>query len=411
MSIARLTGQRVLVTGATGFLGTRLCERLTLDVGAYVTGLVRSYAKCARLARLPVTLAKGDVRDREAVRRAVAECDVVLHCAYGSSGTKTERRETTVEGTRHVLDAAHEAGARVVHVSTVAVYGQAAPRELDESAPRVPSGSSYGETKLLAENLALAFAADGRAAVTVAQPTVIYGPHAPVWTEAVLAKMRSGRVVLLEGEEGLCNAVYVDDVVDGLLRAATRDEALGEAILLSGPEPVTWRRFYQAYESMLGGRRTISLSVDAARELARPRPRSWALMELMQVLRDAPEVRRRLADTREGRLAARLVRPLRDQLRRRGTKEANTRKREWRPQREAWEQGSKQLPIHPLSPFEIDFYRQAMRVQTGKASSLLGYRPAFSLDHGMRLTEQWARWSNLLGHVATEPLENVGEAP
>jgi len=64
--------------------------------------------------------------------------------------------------------------------------------------------------------------------------------------------LRSGLVVLVNGGDGLCNAVYVDDVVQAMLLAATAKEGAGERFLVSGPRPVTWREFYGAYEAMLG---------------------------------------------------------------------------------------------------------------------------------------------------------------
>lgn len=390
--MSALEGTRVLVTGATGFIGGRLVERLVLAEGASVRALVSGYSRCARIARFPVELARADLLDRYAVEEAAAGCRVIFHCAYGSRGGAEERRRVNVEGTANVLAAAAAAGARVVHLSTQMVYGIVGEGEIDETMPRRPSGSSYADSKLEAEQRALRAAADGLP-VTVLQPTAVYGPNAPVWTVGILERLQAGRVPLIADGEGICNAVYVDDVVEGMVLAAVKEEALGEAFLLSAAQPVTWRQFYGAYEEMVGFPATVPVSREEALASGGGGRAPSLLRELPAVLLQEPEVRRRLGRTVEGRFLAGLARRI---LRQGGRRPPATpeldRLRRLRRVEEA--------PLQQLARRDVEFFASKSRVRIEKARGLLGYAPVFDLEEGMRLTEGWARWAGLLPREA-----------
>lgn len=390
-----LAGKRVLVTGATGFIGGRLAERLVLEHGAEVVALVRNFGSAYRLARFPVTFASGDVTDRQALAAAARGCDLVFHCAYGTTGSQRRRAWVNKEGTRRVLEAARAAGVgRVVNLSTLMVYGQTADGDLDETAPRRRFGNHYSDSKLAAEEIALGFSRSGGVPVTVLQPTAVYGPWGGVWTEAVLAALKSGRQILVNGGDGLANAVYVDDLVSAMLLAAVVDGAVGEAFLVSGEEPVTWRDFYGRFERMLGSeRRTVDMTVEEALASYRQwkRERSRLVGEGLAVFKTDRQFRERMMATREMvwlRDLASAVLPERWQT---GIK-ARISGSGGRPPAPA----SRELPIHPLTPQMIGFFRAKTRVRIDKARRILGYRPAFDFEAGMGITEEWARWANLL---------------
>ena len=396
-----LAGRRVLVTGGTGFIGGRVVEKLVLEHGARVRVLASSYARTARVARFDVDLVLGDVADQAIVRRAAEGCDVIVHCAYGSRGPDREKRRVTVEGTRAVLDAAIAHGIRcVVHVSTMVVYGIGIEGRLDETEPRRATGIAYADTKREAEELVLRYSGEHGAPVTVIQPTAVYGPYAPSWTERVIASLKTGRVILVDGGTGLSNPVYVDDVADAILLAAVRDEALGQAFLIASGERVTWREFYGRFEAMLGISATVDMSRDDAKaHYARSRRRRLLLAELWALVREDGATRERLLRTRELDLLLQLLRPLAARpamrplvagLKRRLT--STGRSTTSAPDAPA------SLPkrIQPTHPKQVDFLAAKTDVSIEKARRLLGYEPAFSLDRGMALTEAYLRWAGML---------------
>jgi nucleoside-diphosphate-sugar epimerase len=392
-----LRGRRVLVTGGSGFIGGRLVERLVRHCGAEVQVLVRGFASAAGLARFPLRFVHGDVTDPRALEAAAAGCDAVFHCAYGTSGSQRRRAFVNREGTRRLLEAAGKAGVRrVVHLSTLMVYGRTADGDLDETAPRRRFGNAYSDSKLDAERAALDAARAGRVAAVVLQPTAVYGPYGGVWTERVLAQLRSGRVILVDGGDGLCNHLYVDDLVSAMLAAAMADGAVGEAFLVSGAEAVTWRELYSRFERMLGKRRTAAMSADEAlahwRRARSRRPRLHR--ELLRAFRERRDLRESLIETREARALRELASAVLPEAWQEAIKRrvGGVRGGAGRQHETAGLEG----PIHPLSPSEIAFFAARTRVRIDKARRVLGYSPAFDLDSGMALTEAWARWAGLL---------------
>jgi nucleoside-diphosphate-sugar epimerase len=383
-----LAGRKALVTGATGFIGGRLAERLVLENGVEVRALVRNLAGAARLARFPVTVIRGDVTSVPDLSAAIQGCDLVFHCAYGTSGSQKHRAWVNTEGTRRVLAAAQAAGVqRIVYLSTLMVYGQTGDGDLDETAPRKRFGNPYSDSKLEAERMALASGLP----VAVLQPTAVYGPWGGVWTETVLKTLKTGRQILINGGNGLANPVYVDDLVSAMLLAAVKDGAVGEAFLVSSDEMVTWREMFSRFERMLGGGpRTADMTEAEAlaywKQWRRAQPR--LIGEGLRIVKGEREIRERLERTREGvwlREMASTILPETWQQKIKGRLGSG---RPSRPDRET--------PIHPLPPKMIGFFRARTRVRIDKAQRILGYRPAFDFETGMDLTERWARWANLL---------------
>ena len=388
-----LSSRSVLVTGATGFLGGRLVEKLALHSGAEVRALVRNFSHASRIARFEIEMVPGDISDKAAVEEAARGCDIVFHCAYDFSGGSKQRARENVRGTDNVAKVALQNGARLVHVSTVDVYGWPPRGDLDESAPRRAAGSTYAETKLAAEELVLRYYEQNGLLATVVQPTIIYGPFSGPWTLSPVHQLKTGKVVLSDCGEGYCNAVYVDDVVDVLLLAATQEQAIGQTFLVSASEPITWRGFYEAYEKVLGIKAVEYWTKEQVEE------------SLKQQHRDASELRRFLSLLRDRSVHARLMRlPLvgwpyrslhsclpqhfRESLK---SKVLKTRSA---TDGDAETVGNAKLWLPDL--WRLRLQRSHARVCIEKAQTMLGYKPKFDFEQGMSLTAQYIEWANLV---------------
>lgn len=247
-------GRNVLVTGATGFTGRHLCDRL-LSEGYSVRALVRDTSRAQGLRDAGVELVEGELEDRDALRRASAGADIVFHVAAmfrPENVTLADMRRVNVEGTRNALEAARENGvARFVHCSTVGVHGDVADGPGDESTPYAP-GDHYQVSKMEGELLALEYQRRGRVPVTVCRPGPIYGPRDTRFLKVTRA-VAKGRFALVGSGDVVFQLVYVEDLVEGILLCGTVEEAAGGVYILTGDDPVTLRRLFATIAESVGG--------------------------------------------------------------------------------------------------------------------------------------------------------------
>jgi NAD dependent epimerase/dehydratase len=260
-----LAGVSVLVTGAGGFIGSHLVERLVRD-GAAVRALVRYNGRSDRgaLELLPsnaldaVDVVFGDVRDPWFVRKTVSGQDVVLHLAAlisipYSYQAPADVFETNVGGTMNVLQAARDHGARVVHTSTSEVYGTAETTPIKET-HRVHSQSPYAASKAAADQLALSFHLSYELPVTTVRPFNTYGPRqsARALIPTIVAQALEGNDVALGALDPQRDLTYVEDTVDGFVRAATNEGAVGTVVNLGSGEKSSVRELASMIIELVG---------------------------------------------------------------------------------------------------------------------------------------------------------------
>jgi nucleoside-diphosphate-sugar epimerase len=319
---------RVGVTGA-GFIGTALCRRLVAD-GHQVASLDVAPDGERRAADAGAEFRRCDITDPVQTRSALADRELVVNTAgiVREYGPREEFVAVNVDGVRNVIDAAEAAGAdRVVHLASVAMWGWDFDEQFSEDEPPRPSGSPYFDTKGESELVARERGA------TVVRPGDVYGPGSIQWAVRPLEALRRRLLVLPARGEGIITPVYVDDLVDAVVRALTMPEGADRAFTVWDGRPVTTREFWMNYARMLG-RDSV------------PRAPIGAVMPLAIVQEQV----------------ARLAR---------------------RPP--------------AVTPAALRYLsRRAPYPEPRRARELLGWEPKVSLEEGMRRTEEWFRAEGML---------------
>jgi NAD dependent epimerase/dehydratase len=237
------SGRRVLVTGAGGFIGSHLAERL-VSLGAEVRALVRYNSGGRRgwlegLGSQPARIIAGDIRDSRCVQEAVEGCEVVFHLAAliaipFSYEAPESYLDTNVRGTLNVLEAARRHGAKVIHTSTSEVYGTPDSVPITE-AHALKGQSPYSATKIGADKLVESYHLSFGLPAVVLRPFNTYGPRqsARAVLPAILSQLLSGAHQLRLGSTWpRRDLTFVEDTVRGFILAAESEAAVGQTVHL-----------------------------------------------------------------------------------------------------------------------------------------------------------------------------------
>ncbi|MBI4502651.1 MAG: NAD-dependent epimerase/dehydratase family protein [Gemmatimonadetes bacterium] len=343
------------MTGASGFIGGRIVEVLHASAIAPVRAGVRRWTAAARVGRLPVDLVRCDITNPADVASTLAGVSHIVHCAVGDRGV-------TVDGTRTLLAGALKAGVqRVVHISTADVYGMP-EGAVDESHPLTYTGRPYGDSKIDAENVCQEFARRGLP-ITILRPTLVHGPFSVTWTVEFAQRLQARPWLIAEDDaQGMCNLLYVDDLVGAVLRALEAPTLPGEAFNVNGPERPTWNQYFHALNDAMG------LPPLVAQPAAR------------------------------ARLTALAVQPVR--------RSAKIMLKHFQPQimaayqRYDWAKvvmkRAEGIIRKTPSPSEFPMYRRRASYSTQKAEQVLGWRPQVAMSNGVRLAADWLRHQGLV---------------
>jgi len=361
-------GTTVAVTGATGFIGGRLVETLVAR-GMSVICPIRDAASGERVERAGGSPRALDLTDPYAVRAALVGVDTIFHCAYD-----WQDESWNLAALRALIDACKvNRCRRLVLLSSFVVYDLPRDGVVTEETFAERSGGGYAFTKRALEGLLLRAVREDGLPGTILQPTIVYGPRAHGWTEEPADRLRYGTVVLPAPDDGICNAVYVDDVVHAIILSADAPAAIGQRYLISGPDEPTWGAFYERLAGEIGvGGPTYRAPADIVRAGSRSR----------KLLAFALDPARAFGKLSKSGLARKIVRIASAVF----------------PDSTARLMESLSIPdsrrpkfVHVPSPGQMRFLQNRATIGSEKARLDLGYAPEYGLAAGMKVTGEYLR--------------------
>lgn len=237
---------KVFVTGANGFVGSKLCEYL-INSGQTVTGIVRPTGDLQFLQDLKsLHLIHGDITNKNSLIEAMKDASIVYHVAAYTSdwGPWSAFKSTNIDGVRNVVEAALKNKVeRVVHVSTVSVYGFPGEENIDESTPYADlPDDPYITSKTEGEKIALSYNGED-IKVTVIRPAGIYGPNDRTTSLQMIPVLLKGGFGFVDGGKHLISPIYIDNLVQAIRLAGESDKAPGQAYNIVDDGLVTWKEY------------------------------------------------------------------------------------------------------------------------------------------------------------------------
>lgn len=254
MTTGEKIAQPVLVTGATGFIGSRVVHKLLQDgVAVKILALPGETVPVDWAEK--VEIVRGSISDPQAVEKVTEGAKTIIHLVAIVTDWGDEKKywQFTVEGSRLIFEQAVKNASRVVLAASIAVYGdkihtQPCPEETSYGKTFGP----YSRTKQAQEKLAWDYYKNKGMKLTVVRPANVYGPRSGPWLHDVINVLRSGSPGLISGGQMNAGLAYVDNVADILILAGTLEKAMGRVYNACDGLEVTWKDYFTDIANMIG---------------------------------------------------------------------------------------------------------------------------------------------------------------
>ena len=362
---------RIAILGASGFIGSRLVEMFHLEGIAEVRPIARRVSSLAGPSRFQLDCRIADGFDRDSLASAFADCEIVVHAVAGAPDV--------ILGTiAPVYEAAEKAGVRrLIYLSSASVHGQNPVSGTTESSGlSLRHAIPYNNAKVRAERRLRRLRARGTVELVVLRPGIVFGPRSS-WVSSFADALIEGKAHLVDRGRGICNSLYVDNLIEAIRGAMSAPGADGEAFLLGDREQITWADLYRPIAEALGfDLNTIPDAISVAPD---------------------PMARRLLKRARRSPLARRLSSVLPKKARR-ALKSATSSLEDPKVELSAW---TWPPPPRSIATLEMELLGSCRyKLPFDKATRLLGYEPPVSFDLACR---RMVAWLGFAGYPVRDP--------
>ncbi len=350
---------KIGIVGANGFVGNRAVEMLH-SAGHQVHPIVRNASRLAPFIAQNLEGYVANAFDQAALERAFHGCDVVIHSVLGSPGLI---RGSVAPAYR----AAQRAGVRrLIYLSSMIVHTSAPAIGTTEATPPIEHQPGFPThvAKIEAERRLLRMRRKGSVEVVIFRPGIVFGPRSR-WVRDLASQLTQGTAYLINDGQGVCNSVYVDNLIHGMQLAMTAPAADGEAFFVGDRERVTWLDFYRPFALALG------INPDQIPRLTAPQFTHSRKQELIRAIRESEFVQRGLA-----LISDQTKQQLKQLLPRRRPATESPSITSVKPEPVV----SEMMAILQQSQYQLPY---------NKATRLLGYEPIVSFEEGCRHSIEW----------------------
>jgi nucleoside-diphosphate-sugar epimerase len=234
----------ILITGASGFIGKVVVKRLLRD-NHPLSLLFLPEESVDKFTDLNII--RGDITLADTLAGRLRGHDTLIHIA-GSVGFQTWKkcRNVNIEGSRNILtEAAHSGIRRVIHMSSVSVYGRVPDIAITEEHPLKKIGDPYGDTKIEAENLVRQIAEECGMGYTILRPTAVYGEGDNKFLPKLIENLKSGKFKMMGDGNHSVDLVNVIDVAESVSLVLRHDRSIGQTYNIANEQNPTWNEFLQ----------------------------------------------------------------------------------------------------------------------------------------------------------------------
>ena len=233
------TNKIIAVLGSNGFVGYRLVEWLYLNEKANVRPIVRSYNSMAKVSKFNLNVAIADALDYDSLLEATKGVDILIHSIVGDGNT-------IVKSIKNAYEVCLENDIkRLVYISTAVVYGNTPkPGTVEGSDYIKGSTSEYISAKIKAEKLLSQMNSNNQLQVIILRPGIVFGPGSTHWTNQIALNLIQQEAFLVDGGNGTCNTIYIDNLVFAIWLACITNEDKSDDFIVTDCEKVTWRDLY-----------------------------------------------------------------------------------------------------------------------------------------------------------------------